>query len=626
MGKLFRYLRQAGPSVLVIVALLVVQAFCDLSLPTYTSDIVDVGIQQGGIDHVSPEIMGGDTWRTLALLLSDPAPLEGAYAPDGEGRYVRTARDDDLAALDQALTTPLAALAALRAQGLGPEEIQAGLAGGSLTEETLAQAYRQALQALAGEQEATLEQRALAFTRGEYQDLGMDLHRIQMDYLLSTGGKMLGVSLLMAACAIAIGLLAARAAARVGMVLREQVFRKVVSFSSAEMDAFSTASLITRSTNDIQQIQMVAVLLLRIVFYAPIVGIGGIFMVRQTRTGMGWIIGVAVGAVMLVVALLMGLAMPRFRRMQTLVDRLNLVSREILTGLSVIRAFSREDYEAERFEGANTDLMRTQLFTSRCMNFMMPAMMLVMNGVSVLIVWTGAHGVDMGRMQVGDMIAFITYTMIIIMAFLMISIIAVFLPRASVAAGRIDQVLSTRPAISDAPQTLDGQLDHCRGVVAFEDVSFRYPGAGDDVLSHISFTARPGQTTAVIGSTGSGKSTLINLIPRFFDVTGGRITLDGVDIRQVSQHRLRELMGYVPQKGVLFSGDIASNLKFGGADITDGDMEEAAAIAQAADFIQAKPEGYHAPIAQGGSNVSGGAEAAAVHRPGHRQAPQGAPL
>lgn len=609
MLKLFKYLREAGPSVLLILLLLVVQAYCDLSLPTYTSDIVDVGIQQGGIDHVAPEKMRGSTLSDLELLLSqeEQSMVERCYAVDGEGNYVRTLKDKkELERLDETLGLPILLLSAMQEQGADPQQLRAMLEAGSITKEQVVAMRDQAAAEFAGMAQTMVEQKALLFTRSEYQALGMDLNQIQMHYLLTTGGKMLGLSLLMVAAAILVGLLASRAAARIGLSLRGKVFKKVVSFSSAEIDTFSTASLITRSTNDIQQIQMVAVMLLRMVLYAPIVGIGGILKVSHTRTGMGWIIGVAVGAVLAVVVVLMSLAMPRFKKMQTLVDRINLVSREILTGLPVIRAFSREKHEEKRFDLANLDLMKTQLFTSRCMNFMMPAMMLVMNGISVLIVWNGAHGIDLGTMQVGDMIAFITYTMIIIMAFLMISMISVFLPRAGVAAGRIDEVLTTQPTIHDPRRAKDKDREEWKGVVSFEDVSFRYPDAGADVLEHITFTAAPGKTTAIIGSTGSGKSTLLNLIPRFFDVSYGKITLDGVDIRDLSQHKLRSLMGYVPQKGILFSGDIESNLKFGGEEITDEDMREAAAIAQATEFIDSKPEGYQTPIAQGGTNVSGG--------------------
>lgn len=417
---------------------------------------------------------------------------------------------------------------------------------------------------------------------------------------------MLLLSVIMMAAAILTGLLASRVAAKIGRDLREKVFRKVVSFSHAEMDRFSTASLITRSTNDIQQVQMVCVMLLRIVLYAPIIGIGGVVKVMGTRTGMGWIIGVAVAVIILVVLVLMQIAMPRFKKMQTLVDRLNLVSREILTGVPVIRAFSRERFEEKRFDKANRDLMGTQLFTSRVMNFMMPLMMLIMNGITLLIVWFGAKGIDLGNLQVGDMLAFITYTMQIVSAFLMITMISIMLPRAGVAAERIDEVLNTEPGITDKESVKDGQLEQAKGEVRFEHVSFCYPNADEDALKDIDFTALPGMTTAIIGSTGCGKSTLLHLIPRFYDVTGGKITIDGVDIRDISQHKLRSLLGFVPQKGVLFSGDIASNIKFGGSHITDEAMTEAARIAQAEEFIMEKPEGYHSEIAQGGTNVSGG--------------------
>lgn len=390
------------------------------------------------------------------------------------------------------------------------------------------------------------------------------------------------------------------------MTLRGKVFKKVLSFSNTEMDQYSTASLITRSTNDVQQIQMVSVMLLRLVLYAPILGIGGIIKVGYTETGMGWIIGVAVGAIILLVGILFSVAMPKFKKMQTLVDKLNLVSREILTGIPVIRSFSREKYEEKRFANANLDLKSTQLFTNRVMTFMMPAMMLIMNCITVMIVWFGGKGIDAGNLQVGDMMAFITYTMQIVMSFLMLTMISIMLPRAGVSANRIAEVIETDVVITDKEHTMDDSRAQWNGTIAFEDVSFRYPGADEDALEHLNFTAKPGQTTAIIGSTGCGKSTLIHLIPRFYDVTGGRITLDGVDIRDLSRNKLRDLLGFVPQKGVLFSGDIESNIKFGGEEISDAYMEEAAGIAQAVEFIDTKPEKYHSSISEGGSNVSGG--------------------
>ena len=609
MLKLIRYLKQVKWPILAIMLLLVVQAWCDLSLPQYTSDIVDIGIQQGGIEHAAPDQIRDETMENLKLFMEedDWNKVEAAYALGEDGIwYLDSVNKSALEELDGVFGMPMLMLSAMEAQGMDAATLQAMLSSGQMTLEQLEAMADQAMEKYGSRSDMIVEQKALLFVKEEYAAMGLDLDQIQMNYLLSTGGKMLGIALLMAVAAILVGLLASRTAAQLGMSLRGDVFKTVMSFSNTEIDKFSTASLITRSTNDIQQVQMVVVLMLRIVIYAPIIGIGGIIKVAATHTGMEWIIAVAVGSALALVALLMGLALPKFKRMQTLVDKMNLVSREILTGLPVIRAFSREKHEEKRFDLANLDLKKTQLFTNRVMTFMMPMMMLLMNGVSILIVWNGGHGIDAGTMQVGYMIAFITYTMQIVMAFLMIAMIAIFLPRASVAAGRIDEVLQTKPVIRDKRKVKDNTREQWQGVVAFEDVSFRYPDAGADVLEHITFTARPGQTTAIIGSTGSGKSTLLNLIPRFFDVSYGRITMDGVDIRDLSQHKLHELLGYVPQKGVLFSGDIESNLKFGGADITDQAMEEAAEIAQAKEFIDSKPDGYQTPIAQGGTNVSGG--------------------
>ena len=607
MLKLIRYLKQVKWQVLAIVLLLVVQAWCDLSLPQYTSDIVDVGIQQGGIEHAAPDQLRDETMEGLKLFMDEDgwSKVDHAYDLQDGIWYLGKVGESTLEELDEVFGMPMLMLSAAEEQGMDAAAVKAMVESGQMTMEQMEAMAGQAIEKLGAQSDMIVEQRALLFVKEEYAAMGLDLNQIQMNYLLSTGGRMLGISLLMAVTAILVGLLASRTAAQLGMSLRGDVFKTVMSFSNTEIDKFSTASLITRSTNDIQQVQMVVVLMLRIVIYAPIIGIGGIIKVAATHTGMEWIIAVAVASALALVALLMGLALPKFKRMQTLVDKMNLVSREILTGLPVIRAFSREKHEEKRFDLANLDLKKTQLFTNRVMTFMMPMMMLLMNGVSILIVWNGGHGIDAGTMQVGDMIAFITYTMQIVMAFLMIAMIA-FLPRASVAAGRINEVLQTKPVIRDKRKVKDNSKEQWQGVVAFEDVSFRYPDAGADVLEHITFTARPGQTTAIIGSTGSGKSTLLNLIPRFFDVSYGRITMDGVDIRDLSQHKLHALLGYVPQKGVLFSGDIESNLKFGGADITDQAMEEAAEIAQAREFIDSKPEGYHTPIAQGGTNVSGG--------------------
>lgn len=613
MPNILKYLKKHVGMVVLILALLGVQAYCDLTLPKYTSDIVDVGIQQSGVERVTPRQMRESTMEALTLFLSDEdeATLRAAYTAAEDGTYTLTVKDKKtLDRLDQMLGLPMVALYQMEQQGMDPAmlTVQAQQVGRAAFKAALMDQMETMADQYGATADMLTDQMAILFVRQEYEAMGMDLNAMQRTYLLTTGGKMLAITLLMVAAAITAGMLASRVAASVGMELRGKVFRKVVSFGNAEIDKFSTASLITRSTNDIQQIQMVVVMLLRLVLYAPIIGIGGIVRVATTRTGMGWIIGVAVGVLLALIVVLMTVAMPKFKKMQALIDRVNLVSREILTGLPVIRAFSREDFEEKRFDKANRDLMGTQLFTNRTMSMMMPIMMLIMNGISVLIVWAGAHGVDLGTMQVGDMIAFITYTMQIVMAFLMISVISIMLPRAGVSARRIQEVLDTQVSVRDpeSGKNKDESKENWRGEVCFEDVSFRYPDAQADVLEHISFTARPGETTAIIGSTGGGKSTLLNLIPRFFDVSYGRITIDGVDIRNLSLHKLHSLLGYVPQKGVLFSGTIESNLKFGGEDITDEAMRQAAAIAQAQEFIDAKPEGYESPIAQGGTNVSGG--------------------
>ena len=613
MLNILKYLKKHVGMVVLILALLGVQAYCDLTLPKYTSDIVDVGIQQSGVERVMPRQMRESTMEALTLFLSDEdeAALRAAYTAAEDGTYTLTVKDKKtLDCLDQMLGLPMVALYQMEQQGMDPAmlTVQAQQVGRAAFKAGLMDQMETMADQYGATADMLTDQMAILFVRQEYEAMGMDLNAMQRTYLLTTGGKMLAITLLMVAAAITAGMLASRVAASVGMELRGKVFRKVVSFGNAEIDKFSTASLITRSTNDIQQIQMVVVMLLRLVLYAPIIGIGGIVRVATTRTGMGWIIGVAVGVLLALIVVLMTVAMPKFKKMQALIDRVNLVSREILTGLPVIRAFSREDFEEKRFDKANRDLMGTQLFTNRTMSMMMPIMMLIMNGISVLIVWAGAHGVDLGTMQVGDMIAFITYTMQIVMAFLMISVISIMLPRAGVSARRIQEVLDTQVSVRDpeSGKNKDESKENWRGEVCFEDVSFRYPDAQADVLEHISFTARPGETTAIIGSTGGGKSTLLNLIPRFFDVSYGRITIDGVDIRNLSLHKLHSLLGYVPQKGVLFSGTIESNLKFGGEDITDEAMRQAAAIAQAQEFIDAKPEGYESPIAQGGTNVSGG--------------------
>ena len=631
MGKIFKQLGRHWAACLVVFALLAVQAYCDLSLPDYTSKIVDVGIQQGGIESTVPESVRDTTLQALELLMTeeDAALAEQWYSePDENG--VRTLAHDATAAmpeLEEAFTTPdivlymAAAQHAAAAQGITETVTPAWTDLDAVTTQfsMMAQApefSREAVQQqLAGAMAAvddsvaeSMASQAMLLVSLEYEAQGI-AHDVQMAYLWRVGSQMLGLTLLMVAVAIAVGFVASRVSASIGRDLRRETFSAVIGFSHAEIEQFSTASLITRTTNDIQQVQFVCVILLRMVAYAPILGIGGIMHVARSNTGLTWITFLAVAALLVLIGVLMTIAMPKFKLMQTLVDRLNLVSREILTGIMPVRAFSREKFEEERFDRANRGLMRTQLFTNRTMAGMMPFMTLIMNGTSLLIVWFGGKAMDAGNMQVGEMIAFITYTMQIVMSFLMLAMVAIMLPRAGVAADRIDEVIHTPATIHDPEEPVARkalQRSHWDGVVRFEDVSFRYPGADDDALEHISFTARPGETTAIIGSTGCGKSTLLNLIPRFYDVTGGRVTIDGVDVRDMPQHTLHDLLGYVPQKGVLFSGTIESNLKFGGPQISDGDIRDAAAIAQATDFIEAKPEGFQSPIAQGGTNVSGG--------------------
>ena len=657
MTKIFKQLARHWAVCLVVFALLFVQAYCDLSLPDYTSKIVDTGIQQGGIESPLPETIRQSTLDALSLLMSeeDADKLQNAYGyylqDDGVLKLRSDLTADERTALEDAITTPDIVLYMAAAQAANAPAGQSAMGMTSLADMQAASAdstdtdaeaetvaptaddldtvcaqfaamsqmpgfSRDAIQQqLAGAFASlddtvveNLKSQSMLLVQLEYEAQGV-AHDVQMRYLYKVGGQMLGLTLLMVAVSIAVGFLASRVSAAIGRDLRRETFSSVIGFSNAEIENFSTASLITRTTNDIQQVQFVCVMLLRMVAYAPILGIGGVLHVINSSTGLSWIIVLDVAVLLLLIIFLMNIAMPKFKIMQNLVDRLNLVSREILTGIMPVRAFSREAFEEQRFDKANRDLMGTQLFTNRAMVAMMPFMTLIMNGTSLLIVWFGGKAMDNGTMQVGEMIAFITYTMQIVMSFLMLAMVAVMLPRAGVAADRIDEVIRTKATIHD-PDEADAKAakehKNWQGVVEFHDVSFRFPGADSDALEHISFTAKPGETTAIIGSTGCGKSTLLNLIPRFYDVTGGSVTVDGIDVRQMPQAQLHDLLGYVPQKGVLFSGTIDSNLKFGGDHITDAAVKKAAAIAQATDFIDAKPEGYASPIAQGGSNVSGG--------------------
>lgn len=632
MKNLFKYASEHWKALLAIVAILIVQAYCDLSLPAYTSDIVNVGIQQGGVEDHIPDAISAEDMETLLLFTSekDGKTVLSAYEKDDktyeEQAYVLkdTVKEDTdrTEKLSGILAAPMMMAAGfesgsdmtadieeqLKAQ-LPPEMISEDMTVLDILKmmpQEQKQAFVSEIEKKTEELPDTItEQAAVNYVKEAYADLGIDMDELQFRYLFSTGAKMIGLAFLGMAASVLVGFLASRVGAAAGRDLRGRVFKKVVGYSSNEFDHFSTASLITRSTNDIQQVQFIIVMLLRIVLYAPILAIGGIVQVFQTNVSMSWIIGLAVVLIALVVLVLFAVAMPKFKSLQKLVDKVNLVMREILTGLPVIRAFSTEKHEEKRFDKANMDLMKTNLFVNRAMTFMMPIMMLIMNGISVLIMWSGAKGINDGQMQVGDMMAFIQYTMQIIMGFLMICMLSVMLPRAAVAADRVDEVLSSRTVIHD-PKTPKKFEEKQKGMLTFDHVSFKYPGADENVLEDITFTAKPGETTAIIGSTGSGKSTLVNLIPRFYDVTDGSIRLDGTDIREVTQHDLRDKLGYVPQKGLLFSGDIASNIMFGNPEGGGQEMKEAAQIAQATEFIEAKPNKYESPISQGGSNVSGG--------------------
>lgn len=632
MGKLFKYLKTYWKMAFVILLVLLVQVYCDLSLPSYTSDIVNVGIQQAGVDDKIPEAISEEEMEKVLLFVQadDRQTVLDAYEKD-ENTYNQTAyvlkkniqdNEEKTEELEEILSVPMMMTAGFE-QGSDTtakieEQLRANIPAEMLPkdatvfdilkmlpEEQLSQMTDKMKDQMDDMPDTIIEQAGISYIKTAYEDLGMDMNQIQFHYLFVTGGKMLALALLGMLASVLVGLLASRVGASTGRDLRGKVFRKVVGFSNNEFDQFSTASLITRSTNDIQQIQMLIVMLLRIVLYAPLIAIGGIYKVFQTNVSMSWIIALAAILIVLVVSVLFIVAMPKFKIMQQLVDKLNLVTREILTGLSVIRAFSTEKHEEERFDKANRDLTKTNLFVNRAMTFMMPVMMVVMNAISVLIVWTGAHGINDGQMQVGDMMAFIQYTMQIIMGFLMLCMISVMLPRAAVAAERVDEVLTSKTIIKD-PEQPKHLPKKTEGVLKFNHVAFKYPGADEDVLEDIDFTAHPGQTTAIIGSTGSGKSTLVNLIPRFYDVTEGSITLDGIDIREMTQQELRSKLGYVPQKGVLFSGTIGSNIMFGNPDGNEQDMEEAAKIAQATEFIDTKSKKYDSTISQGGGNVSGG--------------------
>lgn len=618
MIKLMKYLKRSAGYVVLIIALLFLQAYCDLSLPDYTSRIVNVGIQQKGIEDGVPEKLRKSSMDSLKLFMSEEeaSGMEAAYTEEGDICTLHKDIDKETRKeLNESLGKPMLILTGLMTGGGETEKMPAEMgfpedtdpieAIAAMPEEAREQMTEAMEEKFAEMPDSIITQAAVSYVQMEYEALGEDIDKIQMNYIGKAGLKMILMALLIMAASISVVFLSAKVAASLGHDIRGDVYRKVIGFSSNEYNKFSTASLITRSTNDVQQVQQTMAMMFRIVLYAPIIGIGGVLRVLDTDSSMTWILGVGVVLILVLIGLLFSIAMPKFTKLQALIDRLNLVTREILTGIPVIRAFSREKHEEERFEDANHILTKTNLFVNRCMTFMMPSMMLIMNGISVLIVYNGAHAVDAGNMQVGDMMAFIQYAMQIIMAFLMITAMSIMLPRANVAALRIVEILETENSLEDPENPVHPSSAEI-GTVEFDHVSFAYPDAGENVLTDISFKLQKGQTLAVIGSTGSGKSTLINLIPRFYDATEGQVKVDGTDVRDMAQKDLRDRLGYVPQKGVLFSGTIDSNIRYGKTEISRDQVKMAAAVAQAQDFIEEKPHGYDSPVSQGGTNVSGG--------------------
>ena len=621
MLNIIRYLKTSIGAVLLIIVLLLVQALSDLSLPDYTSNIVNIGIQQGGIKDAVPEVIRESELKRLLLFMDDDnkelikdnytflsvddiESYEEEYPEiKNEPLYkLNDIKKDTREELNKVFGKPILIVSGIESQDGGDN---AFLAFSNMPEAQLKEALKGIEEQFYNMPDSIITQRAVSYIKDEYSDIGIDVEKLQSNYILNTGAIMIGIALLSMTAAVIVGFLGSKVAAKISRDLRGKVFGKVLEFSNEEMERFSTASLITRSTNDIQQVQMFTMLLLKMVLYAPILGIGGLYKVFQTNTSMSWIIALAIGLILVVIIGLFSVVMPRFKKLQKLVDKLNLVTREIITGVPVIRAFSTQKYEEKRFDGANTELTKTNLFVNRATSGMMPLMMLIMNGITILIVWNGAYSINDGSMQVGDMMAFIQYSMQIIMSFLMISMVSIMLPRAAVSATRIDEVISTEIVLKD-PENPEDLVKEKKGYVEFKNVSFKYPDADKCVLENISFTAKPGETTAFIGGTGSGKSTLINLIPRFFDVTEGEVLVDGVNVKNIKQYDLRDKIGYVPQKGVLFSGTIESNLKYGKEDATISEVERAASIAQATEFINGKPEKYESEISQGGTNVSGG--------------------
>ena len=648
MLKVLKNLKNSWASVVAIVILLCVQAAADLALPDFTSRIVNVGIQYGGIEEAVPEVISSDTMNDLLIFTEEDNKILDGYdlvrneATDSQEKDIKKylgndfdisnnsvyvlkdLSEEELNELTNIITNPLIEYSSITNEETANqikesimqtmnEENKGALANLDIMSilELMPESQRRTVleeftNYMSQMTDSIKEQAAISAVKQIYATEGVNTDKLQNDYILMSGLQMLVVALISMICAVTIMLLSSKVAARLGKTLRDKVFKKVLSFSTAELREFSTASLITRSTNDIQQIQQLIAILFRVVVYAPIIGIGGFVKVLTSSDySMAWIIGLAIVAILFIVGTLFAVAMPKFKKLQDLIDKLNQVSREILTGLPVIRAFNKEKKEEGRFESSNKDLMKTNVFVNRAMSMMMPLLMFVMSSITVLIVWVGAHNVDAGTLQVGDMMAFIQYTMQIVMAFLMISMISIMLPRAAVSARRINEVVETEPSIKDKEETKRFNPDK-KGLVEFKNVSFRYPDADTEILEDINFTAEPGKTTALIGSTGSGKSTVVNLIPRFYDVTEGELLVDGVNVKDVAQKDLRNIIGFVPQKGILFSGTIESNIKYADENISDEQMKKAAEIAQATEFIEGKPAKYQDPIAQGGGNVSGG--------------------
>lgn len=612
MKQIFGNLKKYWYAVLIIILLLLVQAFCDLSLPDYTSNIIDVGISNSGVEHGVPEYLTEEGYMTVASFMTEEELKEWKeiYTFDEKNKRYELKETDRWQELDERFNSVIAVAFMMTSQsqsgdGNGPDMAKMAEYGIDMNSPTLMLDIRKVFEKeISTLGDSMISSMSKQFAKAQYEACHIDIDKLQTNYLWQTGGKMLAMALLMAIVAILVGYFASRVAAGVGRDLRGKIYKKVIGFSNAELDKFSTASLITRSTNDVQQIQQVTVFMLRMVMYAPILAIGGIINIQRYNSGMSWIIVLAIAAVLCLIVILMAVAMPKFKIMQDKVDRVNLVSREILTGLPVIRAFSRERREEERFDAANSDLTRNMLFVNRCMSIMMPALMFIMNGVSVLIVWVGSKRIDSGVMGVGALTAFITYAILIIMSFLMLTAISIMLPRAAVAANRIQEILDSEDIIVDATDAKKANQEDA--TVVFDHVCFKYPDGEENVLQDIDFVAKPGQTTAIIGSTGAGKSTLVKLIPRFFDVSEGSISVGGIDIRNLTIDSLRGEIGYVPQKGILFSGDIKSNIAYGAGDATRNQIEEAADIAQAREFIEDKEDKYDSHIAQGGTNVSGG--------------------